>query len=51
MLQLVLLAAGVVAIVAGVAALSVPAALIAGGVMLAAFALLWDFAPGKGRDL
>ena len=48
MIQLVLLACGLLAIVAGVAALSIPAALIVAGVALSVFALTWDFNPRKG---
>lgn len=43
MLQILLLILGWGAAVAGLALLSIPAALIAAGVTLAAFALLWDF--------
>ena len=43
MAQLLLLTLGALAVVAGVALLSIPAALIIGGTALAAFALLWDF--------
>ena len=51
MIQLILLAVGLLAVVAGTAALSVPAALIVGGECLSAFALLWDFDPPKGGDV
>ncbi len=51
MLQLILLAVGLVAVVVGVAALSIPAAFIVAGVCLSAFALLWDFDPPKGGDV
>ena len=51
MTQLILLAVGLVAIVAGVAALSAPGALIVSGACLSAFALFWDFNPPKGGDV
>lgn len=43
MIQLLLLAAGVAVLVAGVALVSIPAALIVAGASLSAFALFWDF--------
>ncbi len=49
MLQDVLLAVGGLAVVAGVASLSVPAALIVAGVAVSLFALLWDFDPEGGE--
>ncbi len=47
MLQLILLAVGLVAIITGAALLSIPAAFIVAGACLSVFALLWDF-PEKG---
>lgn len=46
MLQLVLLAVGVLVLVAGVALVSVPAALIVAGAAVTLHALLWDFGGG-----
>ena len=43
MLQLLLLVLGVSVFVSGVAVLSIPAALIVGGALVAVFALMWDF--------
>lgn len=45
MIQLVLLAAGVIVVVIGVALIHLPAALIVAGLAVATFALLWDFRP------
>ena len=50
MIQVALLVLGVLLAVVGVALLSIPAALIACGVSVSAFALLWDF-PEKGGDV
>lgn len=43
MLQLLVLALGAVAVVTGLALVSVAAALVVGGVAVCVFALLWDF--------
>lgn len=47
LLQLTLLVLGAVLFVAGVALLSLPAALIAAGAAVATFALFWDFGGGS----
>lgn len=46
-LQLSLLIVGAVLLVAGVALLSLPVALIVAGAAVAAFALFWDFGGGS----
>ena len=43
MLQLIVLVLGALLAIVGVALVSIPAALVVGGVAVATFALLWDF--------
>ncbi|MBK6347258.1 MAG: hypothetical protein IPF68_15250 [Bacteroidales bacterium] len=47
MIQLILLAVGLLSVIVGAALLSIPAAFIVGGLAVSAFALLWDF-PERG---
>ena len=47
MIQLILLAVGLLSVITGAALLSIPAAFIVGGLAVSAFALLWDF-PERG---
>lgn len=50
MMQVALLAVGLLSVIVGVALLSIPAAIIVAGLAVSAFALLWDFDPKEGGD-